>query len=334
VVAAIGLARIFGALAQRGPVWPYAAAGGLTLLLLAEVVHYPFPLISADSPPVYRQLAATPGEWTMLVLPLDQNDRSLYEMYAQIDHEQPILTGRLARSVPRPPYEDMPLMQELEQADTRADIVTMAPATRTQWLRSLRVRYLVVLADPDDPTRQARQVATAHTVLGDLRAVYTDDMLEVYEIVSLATWLDGPGQTERVAVPLFVGLDQASDWQPRQTSAYGVSRWLPPVGGALSVYTPRPRPVVLEVRLAPLQAQDTLDIWLNGVPVATTPVTGPQARSYHIGPLDLPAGPSRIEFRSPNPGASPRELGIGSDGRRLAFSVLAIDIRELTTGEP
>ncbi|NJN66951.1 MAG: hypothetical protein HC884_09705 [Chloroflexaceae bacterium] len=111
---------------------------------------------------------------------------------------------------------------------------------RDRLLRSLRVRYLVVRpATPfSRPEQLDRQVAAAQEALGPLTRVYADETLHAYRLDSVAAWLDGPGQTQREEFPLFPGLDER--WPTPETDGPGLTRWLPPGGAGVWVFTQRP----------------------------------------------------------------------------------------------
>jgi hypothetical protein len=325
LVGAVGLA----VLARRVPRWG-AWGGALVLVALValETVRLPFPLVSGAVSPFYRQIAQEAGQWSVLELPIDRPDRLLLEMYAQTHHGHYILTGQTSRSVPRLPYEAAAPIAQAERADPREDIVRMAPAEREQFLRALRVRYLVVRPDANRPGRDAAQVASARQALGPLTRVYSDTRLQAYRLDDVAAWLDGPGQTQQVAPPLFVGLDM--QWESPEPGPYGLARWLPPEGAGVRTYSARPRRVVLDLMLYSLPGAAPLEIWLNGQHALTLPIAeGMTPRRYLSPPLRLPAGPGYLELRAPQGGTSLRALGLGDDTRSLSFSIHHIALREV-----
>jgi hypothetical protein len=329
LIAALGLAHIFERLARRHSWLPSLVASGLVLLIVLEVLRPPFPLVDGRISPVYDQIGSEPGAWSLLELPSGQFDRGLQEMYAQVHHGKYILTGDLSRSVPRLPYEESPLLRQIEQPVLSADIVRMTPREQTQMLRAMRVRYLLIHDTSYTPGQLEQQVTAARAVLGNLSQVYADDELHAYRLDDMAAWLDGVGRSERVAMPLFLGLDRQSAWyQPEMTRA-GWGRWLPPEGGGFSFYTPRARRAVLEVWLDSLPGARPLELWLNGRHVQTLPIVGDGLRRYLSTPLELPAGPGLLELRAPAGGVSPRALGLSEDTRLLSFSVHFAKLHEV-----
>jgi hypothetical protein len=322
LVGAVGLA----VLARRVPRWG-AWGGALVLVALValETVRLPFPLVSGAVSPVYRQIAQEAGQWSVLELPLNRFERDRLEMYTQTYHGKYILTGLVSRSVPGLPYEAAPPLVQAERADLRADIVQMSPAKREQFLRALRVRYLVVRPDANRPGRDAAQVASARQALGPLTRVYSDTRLQAYRLDRVAAWLDGAGRTQRVAPPLFAGLDRR--WEPMEPGPYGLVRWLPPEGAGVWVYTPDARPVVLHLSLYSLPGERPLEVWLNGEHTATLSVAAAITPRTYAVPLHLPAGTSMIELYGRGEGVSPRALGLGDDTRPLLFSVQRVEVR-------
>jgi hypothetical protein len=329
LVAALGLAHIFALLARRHALLPPIATGGLVLLIALEVWHPPFPLVDGRISPLYSQLGGLPGAWSVLELPPGQFDRSLHEMYAQAHHGKYIHTGDLSRSVPRLPYEEAPPMQQMTRPYTTTDIVAMSPQEQQQFWRGLRVRYLILHNAAYAPGELEQQVSSTQAVLGPLSHFYSDETLHAYSIDSMADWLDGPGKTARVDLPLFLGLDRGSAWEPLELTRSGWGRWLPADGGGFSLYAPESGRAVLELQIDSLPGDRPLQIWLNGRHMQTLPIAGGGKRRYLSAPLALPAGPGLLELRAPQGGVSPQSLGLGNDTRLLSFSLHHVQLREV-----
>jgi hypothetical protein len=168
--------------------------------------------------------------------------------------------------------------------------------------------------------RGDQQVAVAEQMLGSLTLAYEDETLQAYRLDKVAAWLDDPGSTTTEDVPLFLGLDW--QWEPRETSGYGVMRWLPQDGAGVWAYTPDSRRVLLDVALYSVAGAGALEVWLNGEHVQTIPIAaGTVLRRYTV-PLQLPAGRSHITFHTPLEGVQ-----LGGDTRRLTLSVHEIVVR-------
>lgn len=330
LIAAIGLARLLPRLPTPAAV---ALTAALIALVVAEGVHLPFPLRDATRSPFYAQVAQQAGEWSLVELPFGRADRALQDMYTQAHHGKPILDGHLSRDVQHLPPESIPLLQAIDRAELRPDIVQLPPAQQEQLLHSLRLRYLVLHHSPRYPERTAAQAATARELLGSLTEVYRDSELLVYEIDQVAAWL-AQAPDERVAMPLFVGLDEA--WTPLEQGAYGLSRWLPATGGTLWLYATTAQRAVLTLTLYSLPPEPRpLAITVNnaddvsGTPTSEIVIPGNQQQTTVQVVLDLPQGASQIKLTAPQGGVSPQALGLGDDPRELSFNVQAISVRGL-----
>jgi hypothetical protein len=168
--------------------------------------------------------------------------------------------------------------------------------------------------------RGDQQVAVAEQMLGSLTLAYEDETLQAYRLDKVAAWLDDPGSTTTEDVPLFLGLDW--QWEPRETSGYGVMRWLPQDGAGVWAYTPDSRRVLLDVALYSVAGAGALEVWLDGEHVQTIPIAaGTVLRRYTV-PLQLPAGRSHITFHTPLEGVQ-----LGGDMRQLTLSVHEIVVR-------
>jgi hypothetical protein len=331
VLAALALSHLLRRLA---PPHAWGIVGMLMVLTTADAAdatNLPLALVDGSVSPFYHRIAAEPGRWSLLELPLDRTDREQREMYPQTYHGKYILTGKTSRDKPRLPYEVAPPIAQVEAADTRTDIVTLAPAKQVQLLRAMRLHYLVVRPDPHHPGRDRQQVAAAREVFGPLTEVYAGADMHAYRLDTLAAWLHGPGTTMREPVPLFLGIGEG--WEPLEAGWYGPARWLSPGHnhvGEVWAYTPSQRRVLLDIQLYSLPGARPLEIWLNGEPMVTLPVAaGTTPRHYLTMPFVLPEGASKIELRAPQGGVRPRSLGIGNDNRRLSFNVQHIEIREI-----
>lgn len=301
---------------------------GVILLIAVEAIRFPFPLVDATVSPFYTRIASEPGEWSILEFPFSRMDRDQLEMYTQTYHGNYILTGNTSRSMPRLPYESAPPIAQAELPDTRTDIVYLSPEDQQQLLHALRVRYLVVRPDPEIPGRNKHEVEVAQQLLGPLTEVYADAEMHVYRLDKVAAWLDGPGRSALVEMPMFVGLD--SGWESLEIGEFGPGRWLSPKGVSLWVYTPRARRVVLDIFMYSLPGTRPMEVWVNGRHMQTLLVPeGLEPRHYIGSPISIPVGASHLTLRAPQGGVSPRSLGIGKDKRPLSFSVHGIEVHEV-----
>jgi hypothetical protein len=325
VVAAFGVARFSRGLAAPAR---WSVAGVLVLLIAAETIRLPFPLVDGQVSPFYQRIADEPGEWSVLEMPLNRFERDRLEMYTQTYHRHYILTGLVSRSVPRLPQEAIPPFARIEAAAAASttDIVALSPSEREQLLRAMRVRYLVARPDPSVPGRAARQVEIARALFGALTEVYSDTELRAYRLEGAAGWLDGPGRLERAEMPLFLGLD--AQWEPLEPDGERMTRWLPPGGAGLWSYANHPRRAALVLWLYSLpEGTRPLELWLNGHHAQTLPIPGGRmVRRYVSAPLDLLAGPNHIELRAPRGGVVVPGSG---DKRLLSCSIHRLELWEM-----
>lgn len=245
-------------------------------------------------------------------------DRQFLEMYTQTYHGKYILTGKTSRDPPRLPYEAIPALARINRGDPRPDIVQLGATTEAQIWQALRPRYLVLHRN------RHSQHAAAQAMLGELTQVYSDPHLVAYRIEAMAAWLDT--QPQRVAMPVFVGLDR--DWQAQEQDG---TRWLLGAQTAtLLAYTPEPARLSLDLTMYALATEQPIELWLNGAHVQTLHVTAAELRRYRTAVLSLPAGQSRIELRVGGAGTVPAISGQSDDPRPLAVNVRGIAVRLLT----
>lgn len=95
VLAAHGITRALAFAYQRGPrsVTPLSLLMGTAILF--EYLAAPIPLQHHEMPAFYSQMAAEPGDFAVLNLPLDWSAKTY--MFAQTAHHHPILQGKTAR---------------------------------------------------------------------------------------------------------------------------------------------------------------------------------------------------------------------------------------------
>ena len=146
----------------------------LFFAILFEHASLPLPLTSAHTPPVYEQIAAEPGEFAVMQLPLGWrtsfgplgSERTRIEYYQTV-HGKPIIGGNIARSpsFKMEYFRRIPLFRALadvelyREPDAETDAAARAQADELMQLYD--VRYLVVL--PPIPGRWPYQDTYART---------------------------------------------------------------------------------------------------------------------------------------------------------------------------
>lgn len=102
VLAGYGVAALSARAGRRTRRW--ALAGLLGLAAAAELASLPYPVASTAASPIYREIAAAPGPFTVLELPLDWH--LIRPHYDQTIHGQRLLVGHPVRS--RGKYTEYP----------------------------------------------------------------------------------------------------------------------------------------------------------------------------------------------------------------------------------
>jgi len=290
--------------AARTPV-AWILAFLLAATILFEHLAVPMPLTDARVPAPYRELAAQPGDWTLMQLPMGwRNGFGVFgaedtrvEWYQTV-HGRPILSGNTSRN-PAFKFEyfqRLPLLQAItgiemyQPPDQATDQAARAQAAELMALWN--VRYLVVNPPvagryPYTDTWQATQDYVLEVIPVDPQPVWDADGVQVYAV-------------QQADVPFPFELDLGS----RNTDAYRGPGWSvdeDDIGGASGVwvdgrtaelYLPlcldegchlsgkdgnlddQPVDVVLRVQpfTYPGAPQQTLALALNGVELGTQPL--------------------------------------------------------------
>lgn len=156
-----------------------AAVVGVVVLL--EYWAWPFPTRPPDVPDFYYHLAAEPGEFAIVDVPIT-NDLSKLYMYYQTVHMRPTVTGHVSRP-PDEVYdfiEGSALLAALR--DGREPDLAGDPWTELAELAGAGVRYVVVHRDAMSAPALERLVSYL-----PLSPVYADQHLLVYPTIDPAT---------------------------------------------------------------------------------------------------------------------------------------------------
>ncbi|HET9495881.1 MAG TPA: hypothetical protein VFR15_16770 [Chloroflexia bacterium] len=284
-------------------------------LIVVELMPFPYPQSTADVPRWYSQLAAAPGDYSILELP-PQGDywHGAYRMYFQTAHGKPTFGGYISREYYHPFLDSTPGFQQLQRGSEEADMFADGPDEWFSALERYRVRYVVLQKrrepERDDP-RAEPDVAQSREhiaqVLGpDAEPVYEDEQLAAYAVAS----------PERRVPFLSVG----QGWQPREVGPNGAFRWMGS-RATIEVEAPSLAEAYLEFRAAGLGSPRRLQVYHGEVLVFDRMIGGLQTFRTD-GPLGLPEGTSTLTFVSPEGTVSPARLGLGDDPRQLSFALL------------
>lgn len=192
------------------------AIGGLLLAVLLLFEHWsvPLPLTDARIPPVYEQVAATPGDFAILQLPMGwrnsfgvQGAESTQTQYYQTYHHKRLLSGNISRN---PPFKfdyfrQVPILESLITLQTygQVDAARRAAdqATASEFVSFYDVRYVVVAPGVEGrpPYVDTRDEAVA----------YVEEVLPTNNVYDRDGWLlyevDRPPLPDVFAVDLGTG---------------------------------------------------------------------------------------------------------------------------------
>jgi ABC-type transport system involved in cytochrome c biogenesis permease component len=179
---------------------PLLAVGGLVLVALVVFEHWsvPLPLTDARIPPVYEPVAAEPGDFAILQLPMGwrnsfgvQGAENTQTQFYQTYHHKRLLSGNISRN---PPFKfdyfrQVPILQSLIAIQTYGEVDAERraadAATAAEFVSFYDIRYVVVA--PGVPGRppyvDTREDAVAYveTVL-PVEQVYDGDGWLLYRV--------------------------------------------------------------------------------------------------------------------------------------------------------
>jgi hypothetical protein len=192
-------------------------------LLLFEHWSIPIPLTDARIPPVYEQVAADPGDWAILQLPLGwrnsfgvQGVESTQTQYYQTYHHKRLLSGNISRN---PPFkfdyfQQVPILDSLITLQTYGQVDAERRAadrsTAEEFLAFYDIRYVIVA--PGVPGRPP------YVDTRDAAVAYVEEVLPVEIVYDQDGWL--LYRTERAANLTTVSIDFGSP-QPLTRMAVG-----------------------------------------------------------------------------------------------------------------
>ncbi len=278
---------VAGHLSFRAPLAAGLVAGTLAVGILLEHLAVPLPTTDARVPEVYRLIAAEPGEFAVLQLPLGWRNsfgvlgsEQTNLQYFQTVHGKPLIGGNISRA---PAYKmdyfgRIPLFKALtdlemyRQVDPQTDAAARAAAADLMTLYDVRY-FITTPAIPgrypyQDTIHQTEAYALAVLPL-EKPAFWEGDGYKAYRVIQKPVRL--PLRVD-VGVPgaepyLGAGWDVRTDEQPYNATA----NWV--VGRTAELYLPlsAPTDVTLRLAVAPLgyagAPPQKLSIRVNDAPV-------------------------------------------------------------------
>jgi hypothetical protein len=292
----------------------------------------------------YAQVGNEEGSFAVLDLPLftEKGRGENHYMIYQIQHNSARFGGRWARdhklTNPDNFVKKAALFRRLWMADAPESYVgSFYPErdflNRTDYasqglaiLNYYRVRYIVLYKAAILPKDMPTFDALIKQALGDDAApVYDDSVLTAYRVPSAPAPQD----------PLT--LEVGNGWFPAGANEQDiVYRWADSSGGQPSeLYTmnltDRPLRATLQFMAYTFQNPRTLNVLLNGAPVASEPLTPQDGQKAFSITLDVPPGNNTISFTSPEP-ALP--TGDPHDARLLSFGMYGVDLSPVANPSP
>ncbi len=198
VLAGFGIYWLLTKIAGRKPQWTrkILLPGSLILaaLLLFEHWSVPLPLTDARIPPVYEQVAADPGDFAILQLPLGWRNsfgmmgaEDTRTQYYQSFHHKRLLSGNISRNPPdrfeyfrrQPILDSLITLQTYGQVDAGRQAADRAYADKFVWFYDIRYVVVAPAVPGRPPYADTREAAVA----------YIEQVLPVEKVYDRDGWL-------------------------------------------------------------------------------------------------------------------------------------------------
>ncbi len=288
-------------------------------LLVLEVQTLPLPIETLPYPAFFQQVAAEPGDFALFELPMtnhyvEDNRRNFF----QTQHHRPIAGGYTSRKTIDYFRKNGSLFGTYFDLRPSTDNGLIAAQSPRDLLASYNFRYVVNYKDEypaADPDGFERAENFLEKLFGVKARIYEDKWLTAWRIP------DGSlPPTTLTATPGFYPPERRPDGQ--------FFRWATDQA-AFTLLTASPttaRKVELGFTSWSFGPENKLEVSQEGRVLATFQLyPGPQQFSLM---LDLPAGTSRLNFRTLAPAQSPTQLDPASpDQRPLAFALAELTIK-------
>ncbi len=263
----------------------------LAALLLFEHWSVPLPLTDARIPPVYEQVAAEPGDWAILQLPLGWRNsfgmmgaEDTRTQYYQSYHHKRLLSGNISRNPPdrfdyfrrQPILDSLITLQTYGQVDADRRAADRARADEFVWFYGIRYVVVAPAVPGRPPYTDTRAAAVA----------YVEEVLPVEKVYDRDGWL--LYRVNRPPAPPSLPVDFGSS-QPIALSVLGegwaeaeeiqgaTAHWAVAQGARLFVPADDGADYRLEVRLLPFDypgaVQQTVTLRVNGHRLERIPVS-------------------------------------------------------------
>lgn len=286
VLAAMGTAWLLNRVHAVGRVALAAVFLVLLGIIGVEYLVAPYPMSFPETQPFHEALAAEPGEFAVLDVPMDGWDRPANLLFQTV-HHKPLVSAYTSRSNPSAPAWRTPVLQTFRHLGP--DINSGDPhALAATVLYDLNVRYVIVHKNDLPPGEYREQtLALAADMFGAWPVVVDDDWLRVYQ---------RPEDTGRRLPYLVLG----DGWGERQGDGHRASRAISPASATVHAHLAAAETLSVEVT-AYAEQPATLEIRTDDDFVAAWPLAQ-QPTTRRTPPWSLPAGetPFVLQVRPPS----------------------------------
>lgn len=317
VLALLGWAAKRRPLDQRRLGWLVPAL--VTSLFLLEVQTLPLPIETLPQPAFFQQVAAEPGNFALLELPITNHyTEDNRRMFFQTQHHRSIAGGYISRKTIDYFRQNGSLFGVHFDLKPSTENGLLAQQSPRDLLAVHNFRYVINYKDEypaDDPDGFGRNEEFLKKLLGPAAQVYEDKWLSAWRVGDL---LDLPA----------VLTDTPGFYVPERRPDGQVFRWATDRASLTWRVPPATtRPLELSFVAWSFEPENKLEISLDGRPITTLQLYG-GAQTFTLPPLNLPPGqPNRLTFRTLNPARSPQQLNPASpDQRPLAFALAEVKL--------
>jgi hypothetical protein len=293
-------------------------------LVLAAVNEAPLNMQPLERYGFVDTLLKDKSDYRLLELPITRHNNFDYtRMYSQIWHEHPITGGYISRPIldpyrdPASPFRYFSDQLYLYGNDPNKEIF---PASYTTDLTDLVLKlshfdYVVVYKEDYKKQQEIDQIrALMESHLGKNSAIQEDERTITYKT---------PPQFWQK--PLGPGVMLGDGWYGVEKNEAGLYRWTQQ-NAELYLTVEKSGPVKLSLTLAAFGGDRDLRLSSEGHEILRDHIT-PEPKTVEVE-FEAKAGVNHLTLESLTRAATPRELNMGDDTRKLAFLVQKITIAE------
>jgi Interleukin-like EMT inducer len=301
------------------PTWAMpAVAAVVAVALLVEHLALPLPTTDARVPEVYTQIAAEPGDFSVLQLPLGWrnsfgvlgSERTQIQYYQSV-HGKPIIGGNISRA---PAFQmdyfgRISLFQALTRLEMYQDVSpALDAAVRSQAAALMAlydVRYFITFPPiaggyPYQDTWQKTQDYALQVLPLEIPAFWEKDGIRAYHVQQAA--IPFPFRLDLGAANLEPYLGQGWDVRPGEQIYGAEALWATATDDDLYLPLDAPKDATLRLAAAPLTfssaPRQVLSITVNDVPVLRDEALAPgwQTLAVKIPASATRRGPNRVRL--------------------------------------